>query len=68
MDVLPAYMSVPHMYACCPQRLKEGIRSPAVMNGCETPCGCCEPNLGPLQEPQVPLSVEPSLQSVAWNS
>lgn len=28
---------------------------------CEPPCGCREPNQGPLQEQQVHFSTEPSL-------
>lgn len=28
----------------------------------QLPCGCCELNLGPVQEQRVPLTAKPSLQ------
>jgi hypothetical protein len=33
-----------------------------VMDGCEVPCGCWEPNAGSLQEQPVLLITEPSVQ------
>ena len=33
-----------------------------LMDGCELPCGCWEPNLGPLQEQQVLITAESTLQ------
>ena len=50
MGMLPAYMSVPG--ALRPE--KEGwIPGSRVTDGGEQPCGCYEPNLGPLQEQPV---------------
>ena len=45
------------------QRLEEGVRSPAtgVGGGYELPCGCWEPNVGPLEEQSVLLTIK-SLQ------
>ena len=42
----------------------KGVGSPGtrVTNSCELPCGCWELNPGPLQEQQVFLTTEPSLQ------
>lgn len=46
------------------QRSEEGIGSPRVglTDGSESPCGCWEANPGLLQEQQVLLTSEPSLQ------
>jgi hypothetical protein len=33
-----------------------------ITDGCELPCGCWELNSGPLEEPSVLLTAEPSLQ------
>jgi hypothetical protein len=56
-----------HVGAWYPQRSEEVTGHPrnGVMHGCELPCGCCKRNLGPLQEQQVLLTAEPSLQSPA---
>ena len=65
MSVLPACMSVSHIRACpVPSEASEGHQIPGtgVIDGCETPCGCWELNLGPLQEQPVLLTAEPSLQ------
>lgn len=48
-----------------PQRQDEGPRYPGtdVTNSCKSLCGCGESNLAPLEEQQVLLSAEPSVQS-----
>ncbi|CAO2581247.1 hypothetical protein LEMLEM_LOCUS1840 [Lemmus lemmus] len=33
-----------------------------ITDGCEPPCGCRELNSGPLEEPAMLLTTEPSLQ------
>lgn len=50
------------MRAQCSWKLKQGVGSPGVMDGCETPCGCWELNKGPLEEHPVLLTMETSLQ------
>jgi len=57
-------MHVHPVCAWCLRRSEEGIRSPGTgdKEGCEPPCGFWELNLGPLQEQQVLLTTEPSLQ------
>ena len=49
VSILATCMAV-HMYARCPQKSEEGIRSPGtrVTDGCEPPCGCWKVNPGPL--------------------
>lgn len=42
MSILHAYMSVYHMH-----KVLLGARR-EYMDGCEMPCGCWKPNLGPL--------------------
>ena len=51
------------------QRPEEGIRSSGtdITDSYEMPCGCWEPNPGPLQEQQVLLSPEQSLQPPFFN-
>lgn len=63
MNILPVCMYVCHMYGWGPRRSEEGIRSPrtGLMNGCELSCGCCELNMGPLEEQQVLLAIDPAL-------
>lgn len=58
---LPACMSMYHMYACCPQRPEQGLRSPGIGVGdsCELPCACWELNLGPLGKQLMLLTAEP---------
>ena len=53
-----------NIYIQCLQRPEEGTGSSGagVTNGCELPCGCRELNPGPLEEQQVLLTDEPSLQ------
>lgn len=52
------------MQSWCHQRPEEGIKSlgTRVTNFYELPCGYWEPNLGPLNEQQVLLTAEMSLQ------
>jgi hypothetical protein len=51
-----------YVYAMCACLVPSEVRSPGsgIREGCE-PCGCWESNLGPLQEPWVLLTTEPSL-------
>lgn len=61
-------MFVHDVYAWCPQKPEEDIKSPAVgvTDNCESPPGCWVSNLGPLEEQQVPLideSFPPGLHS-----
>ena len=65
ISVLPAQLSVHHVYAVLSE-LAKGVRSTEteVTDGCEQPHECWDPNLGPLQEQQVLLTIEPSLQSI----
>jgi hypothetical protein len=54
-----------HMHAWCLCRSEENIRSPVtiVTDGCDITCVCWELNIDPLQEHQVLLTAESSLQS-----
>ena len=47
-----------------PAEARRGAGSPGTgaTGGCEPPCRCWEPNLGPLQEQPVLLPAEPPLQ------
>lgn len=57
-----AFMDICTSYACLvPTEVK--IPRNGLINGCEVPCGFWESNLGPLQDHQVLLTTEPSLQS-----
>ena len=49
---------------CITTEDRDGVRFPkaGVAGGCELQCQCWELNLGPLQEQQVLLTAEPSLQ------
>lgn len=59
-----------HIYVCIPcvwlvpKMLEKGIRSPGneVIDGCKPPYRCGELNPGLLQEQQVLLNTDPSLQ------
>jgi hypothetical protein len=42
-------------------RIRHQIPQTGAMNGCELPCGCWEPNSGPLQRRQVLWTTEHSL-------
>lgn len=55
-SVLSTYMSVYHILSCCSQRPEQGIRSP----GTRAIDNCESPNLGPLKEPPVLLTNDPS--------
>ena len=58
-------MSILPEHACLgPEEPEEGFRFPAtgVMGSYESPCGCRELNSGSLQEQQVLLAAEPSVQ------
>lgn len=50
----------------CQRGPEKGIRSlgTGVTEGCRPPYGCWEPSPGLLQEPQLLLNPEPSLQSL----
>jgi hypothetical protein len=64
MGALPACMSVHHMNAWCPKRSEEGDGSPRtrIKDGYKALRGCCELNLGLLEEKLVLLTTEPLLQ------
>ncbi|CAO2591764.1 hypothetical protein LEMLEM_LOCUS6464 [Lemmus lemmus] len=53
-------MSVQHMGHWRPER--PGFFGIGITDGCELPCGCRKPNLGPMLEQQVLLTTKPSLQ------
>lgn len=65
VSVLPAYTHLCHKRAWYPWHSEEGVGSPGtgLIGGCD-PCGCCEPNPGPLQEQEVLVTTEPSLQAL----
>jgi hypothetical protein len=67
MSVLPACVPLYHLYAWSVQRTEEDIGSPGtgVTGGCEPLFGCWESNLGPVQEKQVFLTTELTLQPPA---
>jgi hypothetical protein len=50
-----------HVHYWCLWRSEDGIGSSetGVGGGCKPPCGCWEPNPGPLQEQQVFLTADP---------
>jgi hypothetical protein len=54
-----------YMHAWWLQRPEEGVQSPetGVVGSCNLPCGCWEPNPGPLKEQPVLLKDELSVQS-----
>lgn len=63
MSILPACMSLYHVYACHPRRLEEeGVRSPGtgLRDRCEQPCGCQELDLCVVEEQ--PLTAKSSPQ------
>ena len=62
MSVLPAFMSVSHVYAWCPQRSEDGSQETGIRDRCEPPCGLWESNPG-LQEF---LKAEQSLQPLLF--
>lgn len=66
--ILPPWASV-HMCAWYTHRSEEGsgYPSPGVTDGFESPRGCWKPNLDPLQQLQVLLASEPSVQPLRFN-
>jgi hypothetical protein len=59
---------VHHVHAWYLERSEEDTRYPGtgLRAGCELPCGCWELNLGPMQELQVFLTAELSLQPLMY--
>jgi hypothetical protein len=57
---LSVSVSVYHMCACCPLKMKEGITYPGtrIADGCEMLCVSWELSLGPLEEQLVLLITE----------
>lgn len=57
------HISVYHIYAWCPRRPKEGLRThgPGVTDSYDLSCGCWKSNPGPVDEEPVLLTAEPSL-------
>lgn len=51
---------------CCPQTPEESVGSPGTgaTEACEPPSECWEQNPGPLKEQLVPLTAEPSPQTL----
>lgn len=64
MSVLPACISVHHMYVWCQWGLQEGIRDPGtiIIGAYEPPHGCLELDSGPLEKHPVLLTTESFLQ------
>ena len=64
MSFLPACAHMHHLHTRCHWRLDKDVRSSGIriIDSCELSCGCLELNLGPLQEQQLILSSEPTLQ------
>lgn len=62
VSVLPSCMRVPHVVtgACLGQKKVTDPLEPD--SGSQPSCGCWEPTLGPLQEEQVLVTAESSLQ------
>lgn len=62
MGVLSACVSVHHVCAV-PSGAEKGISSSGtgVVDGCELPCRCQEPNSGPPEDQQVLVNIELSL-------
>lgn len=60
---------LPQVYRV-PAEVREGLKSPetGVTEDCELPCGCWEPSLGPLQEQQKLLTIEPRKDSILIKS
>ena len=60
MTLLLSCMYIHHVHTWCLQKPEQTIRGPqtGVIDGCELPYGCLEPNLGPFQVQEVPLTPE----------
>lgn len=58
-----AHMYYIHHINVVPMRSEEHMRcpGPGITYGCEMPCGCSEPNLGPLHGEEGLLTIEPPL-------
>lgn len=61
MCVLPAWIWVPRAVPMGQRTIWYSLEL-EFMDGCETPCGCWEPNLGPPQDQQVLLAARPALR------
>lgn len=63
MGVLSAFMYIHHLTCLAPMEATKGYRilGAGVTAVCGLPCGCCESNLGRLQERQGLLTAETSL-------
>ena len=59
-------MFVHDMHAWCPQKPEEGAGA-RVTDSCESPHGCWKWNLGSLEEQQVLLTDESSVQLLNWD-
>jgi hypothetical protein len=59
-------LHVYHAFAWCPVRPNEdaGVTETDLTYGCELTCGCWESNLGPLKEPPLLLTTEPSFSFI----
>lgn len=62
VNALHACIFVHHVHLWCLRRPEEAIGYPGIMDGCESPHGCGEPNTAPLQKQPVHPSTEPPLQ------
>lgn len=60
MNVLPSFMSVYHVNACCLRKSEEDLSSPGTgdIDSCEPPCRCWESNSDLLQEQHVLLTMK----------
>lgn len=56
------YIIIPQIYSTYEGQKRVGSSGTRVTEGCEPPCACCECNPGPLEEQQVLLTIDPSLQ------
>lgn len=65
MSILLAQMSLHHLASWCPGLLKDGSGSHGtrVIEVCNPPGGCCEPQPGPGQEQQLFLIPAPAITS-----
>lgn len=59
--VFSCCISVYHMHPWCLQRPEEDVGN-GVTDRWKLPCGCCELNSGPLEEPGIFTTTDPSLQ------
>lgn len=61
---LPVILYTTHVPGIHSREVREDVGSPGteVKGGCQSLCGCWDPNSGSLQEQQVFLTAEPSSQ------